>query len=132
MSRSFNSDRAPLVDRRWPEFDLEPGPSSIGEFDDGVHFESFAVSVMQHRCAQRLAQHTQVTYHERFEEEPEEVEVLEEALGSDAQRRNGKGRINEVTLPRRSELTCRAQMRRPCRLVLDHHQTLERASTPTP
>lgn len=90
----------PLVDRRWPELDLERGPSPIGELDDCVDFESLVVSVVQHRSAQRLAEHTQVTDDERLEEEPEEVEVLEEPLGSDAQRGDGKRRINEVTLRR--------------------------------
>ena len=81
---------------------------------------------MKHLPAQCLGMDSQVADNERLEQEAQQIEVGQQLLWRPAERRDGERRIDEVTLVGNPRGGAGSHARAPCRLVLEHHQALER------
>lgn len=87
-----------FVDEAGTQLDLECGPPTVGELDDGVGFDSVVVAVVEDATVEWLGEHAEVANDERLEEEPEQVQIGEEPLGPGTERGDRERRIDEEAL----------------------------------
>lgn len=99
-------DRAPepqegfgtLVGETRTKLDLERPQPTVSELHDGTRFDTVVVAAVQNLSVERLRQYPEVADDEGLEQEPEEVEIGEEAIRTRAERSNRERRVDEVPL----------------------------------
>ena len=81
-------------------FDLESGPTSVGQFHDGVHFKSGIVAVIAYgnRPSELVGPgvHGKIAEAEVLENQPEGLPIFHEALGGQAERGDGQRGIGQI------------------------------------
>ena len=87
-----------VVHLPFTQLDLDRAPASIAQLHDHFHLDSVVVAVVQHLPSQGLAQHTQITDHQRFEHLPEPLQILQQSLRRSSGGRQRQRWIDEMTL----------------------------------
>ena len=87
-----------VVNPAGAELDLERSPAPVCGLHNGVDLQPRIVPVLEYFGIGGLRVHAQIANDQRFEEESEQLEVLQQVIGCGAERRHGERRIDEVSL----------------------------------
>ncbi|HET9346170.1 MAG TPA: hypothetical protein VFO05_10735 [Candidatus Limnocylindrales bacterium] len=113
------------VDRPLAKLDLERRPRSVTPLDDGVSFESRVLPVVVNRCVQSLGINPKISNNERLEQETQRLRIPEEPLGRRVERRDRKGRVDELSRGSLAQAGAGPQGGCPGRQILDDEQSGE-------
>src|SRR5665213_293359 len=87
--------RRALVQESRSKLNLESCPTAVCRLDDRIDLEAVAVAVLENMAVDCLRVDTQIAHDERLEQEAEQVQVLQEALGRGTQSGDRKRRVHE-------------------------------------
>jgi hypothetical protein len=107
------------------ELDLDRAPAAIAQLHDRVHLNAVVVAVVEHLALQRLGKHPQVANHQRLEQQPQPLQILEQTIGAAAEGRHRQRGVAEVAPGGLAQGSLGTQMGPPGGLDLQHHQPLQ-------
>ena len=108
------------------QFDLNRPPTAVAQLHHRIHLDSVVVAVMEHLAIQGLGKYPQVANHQRLEQQPQQLQIVQESICTASKGRNRQGGVAEMALAGLTQRCLGTQVGAPGRLAFQHHQALKR------